>query len=308
VLELLQSRQMISGRELSERLEVDQRTVRRYIVMLQDMGIPIEGTRGRYGTYRLRPGFRLPPLMLRDDEVMAVTLGLMVARKMGLSLATPAAESALAKIERVLPAALREQTQALQSSLSVEVMQLPDVLPGAEIVVTLSSASARNRRVWLRYRSYRDAETEREFDPYGLVYRMGYWYTVGYCHLRSELRTLRLDRIVSVEEREQSFQPPANFDCLDFVVHSIQQTPGAWYVEVLVETSYEDAQRYFPPAMAVLEECSDGILMRCYVEQLSWVAHLLVSLRCPFIVRQPVELKAEIRKAVQHVLEQIERS
>src|SRR5579883_722594 len=103
VLELLQSHQRLSGSELAERLEVDTRTVRRYITMLQDLGIPVEATRGRYGYYRLRPGFKLPPLMFNDDETFALTIGLIAARTFDLAVATPAIEGAFAKIERILP-------------------------------------------------------------------------------------------------------------------------------------------------------------------------------------------------------------
>src|SRR6202162_6403371 len=98
VLELLQSRQRISGPELATRLEVDIRTVRRYITMLQDLGIPIEAERGRHGSYRLRPGFKLPPLMFTEDEALALTLGLLAAQRLGLTAAAPAVQGALAKI------------------------------------------------------------------------------------------------------------------------------------------------------------------------------------------------------------------
>ena len=84
VLELLQSRQRVRGAELAERLEVDGRTVRRYVTVLQDLGIPVESERGRYGAYRLRPGFKLPPLMFSDQEALAVVLGLLAARRLGL--------------------------------------------------------------------------------------------------------------------------------------------------------------------------------------------------------------------------------
>ena len=85
VLELLQARGRLTGRELAERLEVDLRTVRRYVTMLQDLGIPVEAERGRHGGYRLRPGFRLPPLLFTDDEALAIMLGLLAARRLGLS-------------------------------------------------------------------------------------------------------------------------------------------------------------------------------------------------------------------------------
>src|SRR5687767_9627859 len=92
VLELLQARGRMSGPELAARLEVDTRTVRRYITMLQDLGIPVEAERGRYGTYRLRPGFKLPPLLFTDDEALALTLGLLLARRLELAMAAPAVE------------------------------------------------------------------------------------------------------------------------------------------------------------------------------------------------------------------------
>src|SRR6266852_223212 len=117
VLELLQSHWQMSGPKLAERLEVDIRSVRRYITMLQELGIPIEAERGRYGTYRLRPGYKLPPLMFTEDEALAMTLGLLAARRLGLAVAAPAIEGALAKVDRVLPATLRERVQAVQEML-----------------------------------------------------------------------------------------------------------------------------------------------------------------------------------------------
>src|SRR5215207_6977589 len=115
ILELLQARSSLSGAELAERLEVDRRTVRRYITMLQDLGIPIEATRGPYGGYRLRRGFKLPPLMLTDDEALAITLSLIAARRQGSVAEAMTIEGALAKIERVLPDGLRARLQAVQS-------------------------------------------------------------------------------------------------------------------------------------------------------------------------------------------------
>src|SRR6266852_3664914 len=109
ILELLQSRQHLSGPELAERLEVNTRSARRYITMLQDLGIPVEAERGRYGGYRLLPGYKLPPLMWTEDEALAVTLGLRAAQQIGLAKTLPTIESALAKVERVLPVALRER-------------------------------------------------------------------------------------------------------------------------------------------------------------------------------------------------------
>src|SRR5215468_5612992 len=140
VLELLQSRQRLSGVELAKRLEVNVRTVRHYITMLQDMGIPIESERGRYGAYRLRPGFKLPPLMFTEDEALALTLGLMVARRLGLAATAPAVEGALAKVERVMPQALRVRIQAVQETLVIAGATLY-AAPAGGLVLTFSSAA-----------------------------------------------------------------------------------------------------------------------------------------------------------------------
>src|SRR5215469_8855111 len=227
VLELLQSHQRLSGPELAERLEVDTRTVRRYITMLQDLGIPVEAERGRYGSYRLRPGFKLPPLMFTDDEALALSLGLIAARKIGLGGAAPAVEGALAKIERVLPLTLRERVQGLQETLIFD-MATSNTPPRSEIVGTLSTAAQQQRVVQLYYRAYTGDLTERAFDPYGLVYRSGFWYTAGYCHLRDDLRTFRLDRIQDVELRDETFTRPPDFDCLAQVLRAIPSTPDTW--------------------------------------------------------------------------------
>ena len=306
VLELLQSRQKMSGQELAERLEVDPRTVRRYIVMLQDLGIPVEGTRGRYGSYFLRPGYKLPPLMFNNDEALALTLSLLVGRKLGLNLTTPATEGALAKIERVLPQTLRQGIQAVQETLIVDVIPAKTA-PRSEVVVSLSEATLQRHRVQMCYRAYEGQETTREIDPYGLVYRSGYWYVVGYCHLRLDMRTFRLDRIVEVTIGSASFCPPASFDCLDFVIQSITRTPGTWLVDVLLETTLAEAQRKIPRTLATLVQAAHGVELKCNVESLEWMASLLVDLGCPFVVRQPVELRPVLRQLAQHIAVQAER-
>jgi predicted DNA-binding transcriptional regulator YafY len=307
VLELLQSRQRISGPELATRLEVDTRTVRRYITMLQDLGVPVEAERGRYGSYRLRPGFKLPPLMFTDDEALALTLGLLAARKMGLTVAAPAVEGALAKIERVLPATLRARVQAVQETLVFDVTA-STTIPDNAVVVTLCAAAQQGTRVEMCYRNWNSSEeTRREVDPYGLVYRSGLWYMVGYCHLRADLRTFRLDRIVSTEMREESFTRPPDFDCLAHVLQSLPRTPGTWYVDVLLETTLEHARRVVPPALALLEEDERGVSFRCHVEDLDWIAYVLLGLDCSLIVRQPPELRDALWRLAQEATKMADR-
>src|SRR5215212_9904080 len=162
MLELLQARGRMGGPELASRLEVGERTVRRYVAMLQEMGVPVEAERGRYGAYALRPGFRLPPMMFTDEEALALALGLLSARRLGLSGAAPAVEGAQAKLERVMPAGLRERVRTFEEV--VVPAAAPERLPAGEVVVTLSAAVRERRRVWMRYRSEVSGKTERAVD------------------------------------------------------------------------------------------------------------------------------------------------
>jgi predicted DNA-binding transcriptional regulator YafY len=179
VLELLQAHVRLTGAEIARRLEVNIRTARHYIELLQDLGIPIEAERGRYGAYRLRPGYKLPPLFFTEDEAFALTLGLVVSRHLDLTATVPAVEGTLAKIERVLPEQVRTRLQALEQTLVLDI-GIPRGTPSSSTVLVLSTAVKNGRRVRLRYQSGQAAETERVFDPYGVVYRRGYWYVFDY--------------------------------------------------------------------------------------------------------------------------------
>jgi predicted DNA-binding transcriptional regulator YafY len=305
ILELLQARPGLSGAELAARLEVDRRTVRRYITMLQDLGIPIEAIRGPAGGYRIRPGFKLPPLMLADDEALAITLSLIAARRHGSAADTLAIEGALAKIERVLPDELRARVQAVQSVVTFSAAPATPV-PNGAIIMGLSTAAQQQRRVLLRYQSG-DRETVRSFDPYGLVYHWNRWYTVGWCHLRDDVRVFRLDRVRDAILEEASFTRPPDFDSLAYVLDSLATAPWGWWVEVLLETTLEDAQQRIPPGNAIITPVAGGVLVRLGVDRLDWLARTLLLLGCPFVVRQPPELRDDLRQLAAEAAAMAER-
>src|SRR5215472_15443316 len=248
VLELLQSRSRLSGSELADRLEVDPRTVRRYVSALQDLGVPVESEAGRYGGYRLRPGYKLPPMMFNEEEALALILGLLAARRAGLVDAAPAVEGALAKIDRVLPDRLRGRVQAVQGALAFTPVRALAASSNPSVLLAVSGAAQENKRVWLRYRAGSD-ETEREFDPYGVVHHRGRWYVAGWCHLRNDMRMFRLDRVMALEERPTTFLKPLDFNPVDFVLESLATTPWGWPIEVLLDLSLEDARRRIAPDM-----------------------------------------------------------
>lgn len=306
VLELLQAHGQLGGPDLAARLEVDVRTVRHYITLLQDLGIPIEAERGRHGGYRLRPGYKLPPLMFTEDEALALTLGLIAVRRLGLAATAPAVEGALAKVERVLPARQRARMEAVQESLIFN-HAAPYDPPASSTVLVFSLAVQQRCRVTMRYRARDQRESARALDPYGLVYYDGRWFVVGYCHLRGDLRMFRLDRVLACELTEQQFTPPPDFDSLAYVVRSLASAPGAWAIEVLLETTLEDARERVPAAMATLDPYGAEVLLRCYVQNLDWIAHFLVGLGTPFVVRQPPELRDALRRLAAEVAALAER-
>jgi predicted DNA-binding transcriptional regulator YafY len=287
---------------VAERLSVEARSVRRYITMLQEIGIPVEAVRGRYGGYRLRPGFKLPPLMWTEDEAVAVTLGLQAVHQLGLSQVVPTVERALAKIERVLPQALRGRVQAVQETVVLDLVTRTRAELSA-YVMSLSTAAYQGKRVWMRYQARPGEEREREFDCYGLVYHSGRWYAVGYCHLRQDTRIFRLDRIRSLEVREERFTPPANFDCLAYTIQAFADIPSRWLVEVLLQTSLEQIREAVPATFATLEETPAGLLLRAYDDELQHTARFLVSLGCSFRVLQPLELLEELRVLAKTLLD-----
>lgn len=300
VLELLQARKMTGG-ELARRLEVDGRTVRRYVHSLQEMGIPVEGERGRYGAYSLKRGYKMPPMMFTDEEALGLALSLLAARGLGLAGVAPAVEGALAKLERVMPDALRGRIRALEKTVSISVGRRTPAESGS--LLTLAAAAGERRMVRMRYRSGRSEETEREVDPYGVLHREGYWYAVGHCHLRGGMRLFRVDRVLETEMLEKTFVLPDGLGSPEAAMRALENTPRevVYFVEVLLETEEAEIRERLPSMGLTLQQTEDGTLLWCPTRNLNWMARLLAGLDCTFVVRQPDEL----RKALEQRAEEI---
>ena len=308
LLELLQAHHRLTGAELAVRLGVDERTVRRYAGTLADLGIPVTADRGRYGGYRLMPGFKLPPLMLTDEEAVAVVLGLVAADRLGLGAEAPATEAARAKIVRVLPAALAGRLAALQDSLGFTLGRPePAARPATATLLALGTATRAHQRIRLTYRAGRRPsdpvdgpdggpvrQTRRDVDPYGLVFHAGRWYVVGHDHRSDEIRSFRVDRIVLAEPGAATFDPPPDFDAVAHVTRQWIDLPWTWEVEVLIAADVAQVRRRVPGAVADLTEAADGVLLRTRAESLPGMAQLLAGLSWPFTVLRPDELRVAL--------------
>lgn len=299
VLELLQTRPSITGPELAERLEMDVRTVRRYITHLQDVGIPVEANIGRYGGYRLRPGFKLPPLLFTEEEATAIMLGLLGTSWLEIGQSPVAVEGALAKVSRVLPLRAKERLQAMSSHLFFFSPQ-QETRPDVSLLISLSEAIGQQQRVAIDYRSHQDRVTHRKVEPYGIVGWNGRWYLVGYCCLRQDHRTFRLDRIQHLQALTEPFERPEDFDCRAYLMR-YEHTEG-WRIEVEFSAPLYTLQQKIPAAYGTLTATPTGVLFQSEYEDIEGYARYLISLNLPFVIHHPQELReALLRLADQMV-------
>jgi predicted DNA-binding transcriptional regulator YafY len=291
LLELLESHERVTGAELARTLEVSDRSVQRYVAQLQDFGIPVESTRGVGGAYRLKPGFRLPPLMLTDDEALAVSLGLRALEPLGLGAFVPAMKSALSKLERVLPKAIAEHSKIVQEAVELEPSPWL-VKTDAKLLMLLANSVQARAPISFAYKSFDGTDSQREVEPYSVLHHDGRWYMIGHCRLRLSPRSFRVDRMLEPRVTDGNFKRPPDFDARAFLRRSLPFAPSPWTVEVWLDLPLEEAHWRVLPHKMMLEADGNGTILRCGAGDLEWVAAVLLSLKCHIVIREPVELRA----------------
>ena len=299
LLDILQTGGTRTLRELSERLGVDERTVRRYIGHLLDLDVPVESVRGRYGGYRLAPGYRMPPLMLTDDEAVAVLLGLVGTRRAALQPDTAlAVESAAAKVRRVLPRPLAARLDALAAATSYADQGRAPTTPETGVLLTVAEAAVQRRPLAITYRDQKNRSTERVLNPYGVVAHRGRWYATGLDSRSGQVRSFRLDRIAHAAAGEGQFSVPAGFDPAAQVVQAVSGASYRHAVSVRVHGSEQVVRMRMPGSIATIEP-ADGepgwVRARWRAERLDWVPAVLAGLDCPFVIEEPDELRGRVR-------------
>jgi predicted DNA-binding transcriptional regulator YafY len=302
LLELLQSGGVRTVAELASRLDVDERTVRRYAGHLLDLDVPVESVRGRYGGYRLAPGYRMPPLMLSDDEALAVLLGLVAGRRTGLATTTGAAsETAAAKIRRVLPERLARRLDAVLGSLAFTAPPGQTPAPDTAVLLTVADAVRHHRPVLIRYTAAGGRRSERTLHPYGLVAHSGRWYVTGADPGIGQDRTFRLDRITDTRALPGSFEPPAGLDPAQHVLSGLATTPYRHHVTLAIQGTIEQIRARLPASIATAEELPSApgadpqtepwFHVELHAERLDWLPPLLAALDRPFAIERPDELR-----------------
>ncbi len=301
VLELLQSRPGLTGPELAQRLETDVRTVRRYITKLQDVGIPVEARPGRFGGYTLRPGYKLPPLIFSEPEAAAIVLGLLARSWLEVEQSQSAVEGALSKITRVLPQAARDKIGAMSSVMYFSPAQ-GESRPDASLIMMLIDAAQSLRCVSLTYRSGEEAVTRRVVEPYGVVGRLGKWYLVGWCRLRKDYRTFRLDRIRKAAPSDERFTRNKDFDFRAYAVANLEHAAVNWRIRVLFSAPKTRVRGRINTSLGTLTESSEGVVYEWPVDDLEYGASYLMTSGLPFKVLDPPELRESLRKLAREAL------
>jgi predicted DNA-binding transcriptional regulator YafY len=301
LLELLQSGGVRTTAELADRLRVDERTVRRYVDHLIDLDVPVESVRGRYGGYRLASGYRMPPLMLTDDEALAVLLGLVVVRRAGLITATgTATETAAAKVRRVLPGRLAGRLEAVLESLTFTSVNREFPAPDTEVLLAVADAVRYHRPLSIRYTAD-GRRSERAFHAYGLVAHSGRWYVTGADPGIGEDRTFRLDRVTHARVLPGSFEPPAGLDPAQRVLSGFATAPYRHHVILWIQGTAEQIRAALPATVATVADAPPTpgedqhirrwLRVELRAERLDWLPPLLASLDLPFSIEQPGELR-----------------
>ncbi|WP_413754177.1 YafY family transcriptional regulator [Streptomyces sp. R-74717] len=302
LLELLQSGGIRTVAELADQLGVDGRTVRRYVDHLIDLDVPVEAVRGRYGGYRLGPGYRLPPLMLSNDEALAVLLGLVAGRRAGLmTTADTAGETAAAKIRRVLPERVARRLDTVLESLAFTTSPGEFATPDAGVLLTIADAVRHRRPVSIRYTDRDGRRSERRLHPYGIVAHSGRWYVTGTDPEIGEDRTFRLDRIADARTLPGSFEAPVGPGPAQRVLSGFATAEYRHQVTLRIHGTVEQIRARLPASVASVDEPAPAagadpeterwLRVELRAEQLDWLPPVLASLDRPFVIECPDELR-----------------
>ena len=299
---LLQNQPNQKASELAGRLGVSLRTVHRYFAMLDEMGIPVYAERGPHGGFSLVRGYKMPPLVFTLEEAVAVVLGTGIVEEMWGQLYREAARGALAKLENLLPKEQAHEVAWARGSLIATGMNRSNLDALAPTLEKLRRAVRERRRMSMHYHSGSSPQSElREIDPYALVHRWGWWYAAGYCHLRQEVRTFRVDRMDAASLTDQVFQMPADFDIQAYLATGWKAQPQ---MQVRIQFASEGAHiaLYNRAQWESYQEQTDGsVLVTLNVPDLNWAASFVLAYGPLATVLEPEALRQMVAEWAQTV-------
>jgi len=299
---LLQSKSQWKAAELSDELNVSERTVHRYMGMLEEMGIPIYSERGPYGGFSLMRGYKLPPLIFTAEEATVLYMGANLVEEVWGRVYQDAVTAVTAKLDNVLPDDLRREVAQTQQDFVVSGLAARDYRPWSDTLQTLCECVSSRRGARLSYRDFNLETTRREVDPYALSFRWGLWYLVAYCHLRDAMRTFRVDRIESVERLDRRFTIPGDFSAkvyLDQAMRFDNRYTVVVHVTASVAPHVRERMGHWTEIVD-LEDSSINVTMQ--VANLDWATGWILSQGGEAVAVEPAELVARVRSAAEEIL------
>jgi predicted DNA-binding transcriptional regulator YafY len=302
LLSLLQGRRDWPGNELAGRLEVSGRTIRRDIERLRQLGYPVESLTGPAGGYQLRAGSAMPPLLLDDEEAIAIAVGLRTAAGASVTGIEEAAVRALVKLEQVLPAHLRRRVAALGSATFT--VPIPGPRVDAQHLTVIAAACRDFERLRFAYRSRTGDDTRREVEPHALVNHGRRWYLVAWDRHREDWRTFRIDRLVRPASTGARFTPrrlPAK-DAAAYVKQSITGAPNRYEARVTLHAPAAQITSRLPGSAGAIEPIDARTCeYRTGDDDLRWLALRIAMLGVDFDVHEPPELLDHLRTLAQRL-------
>ncbi|WP_151479473.1 helix-turn-helix transcriptional regulator [Streptomyces albicerus] len=300
LLSLLQAHREWSGADLADRLGVTPRTVRRDVDRLRELGYPVNASPGTGGGYQLGVGAELPPLLLDDDEAVAVAVGLRTAAGQGIEGIGETSVRALTKLEQVLPHRLRRRVGAL-NAFTVPMLRgrRPSAVDPA-VLTELAAACRDSERLRFEYRAHDGSPTRRTVEPHRLVCTERRWYLVAWDVDRDDWRTFRVDRITPKPPHGPRFtprQPPAD-DLAAYVSKGVSVRAYASHAVIRLLVPIEEAAERISPSAGTLEaESADSCVLRTGAASLDVMVIHVMLMGIDFEVLEPAELTEAIRTA-----------
>jgi predicted DNA-binding transcriptional regulator YafY len=305
---LLQKRPGWKSAELAAELGVSERTIFRYMGMLDELGIPLYSERGPNGGFSLVRGYKLPPLIFSAEEATVLYMGANLVRDIWGQTYSNAVTAVTAKLDNVLPDDLLQEVARAQESLVViSGMTRRDYSPWDPVIHTLRQCMRDQCCVRLQYRGLaHDADTTRVVEPYALALQWGLWYLVGFCRLRQEMRTFRLDRIQQAAPLKDRFSRPRDFSVREYLECTMSVQP-AYRVAVLIEAGAARMVQERHGHWMTLAGHPDGSLTARFRDtNLDWATGWVLSLGGAARALEPAELVTRVQEAARAALKRYE--
>lgn len=299
---LLQSRPTWKAGELADELGVSERTVHRYMGMLEELGIPLYSERGPYGGFALVRGYKLPPLIFTAEEATVLYMGANLVGEVWGQTYKDAVTAVTAKLDNVLPDDLRQEVASARQSLVISGLAARDYRPWEPMIHMLRGCIVGRRCVRLIYQSFALEETCRDIEPYALTFHGGLWYLVGFCRLRQAMRTFRVDRIQQVTPLKMPFTIPRDFSARDYITQTLSFEQNYSVVVHIAAGVAPHIRERYGHWMALTEHPDGSVTAQFGASTLEWATGWVLSYGRAVQVLEPPELIACVQAEAEAVL------